>query len=97
MIDVKIYQMKGHLPGKFLGTGHFLCALKDGKLNREDYDEVYTCQRPPGITPEDLFYEFNGIHPQDFRGHSLSVSNVVEIDGKLYFCDTAGFKSFEWM
>jgi hypothetical protein len=31
-------------------------------------------------------------HPSDFRGHSLSVSDVVYLDGKYYYCDSFGYK-----
>ena len=41
---------------------------------------------------EHLFYIFNINHPKDFKGHSLSVSDVVELDGKKYYCDSAGWQ-----
>lgn len=44
---------------------------------------------------EGLFTKFNTNHPADFKGHSLSVSDVIvtETDGKetAYFCNTVGF------
>ena len=41
---------------------------------------------------EHLFYIFNVDHPQDYKGRSLSVSDVVELDGKNYYCDSADWK-----
>lgn len=41
---------------------------------------------------EDLYYKFNMDHPADFRGHSMSVSDVVVLDDAAYFCDDFGFK-----
>lgn len=41
---------------------------------------------------EDLFTKFNIDHPADFTGHSLSVSDIVELDGKNYYCDSCGWK-----
>ena len=42
-----------------------------------------------------LFFQFNMNHPQDFRGHSLSVSDVVTIDRegvvRAYYVDVMGF------
>lgn len=35
--------------------------------------------------------------PQDYRGHSLSVSDIVELEGKTYFCDTFGFVEVKWL
>lgn len=29
--------------------------------------------------------------PDDFKGHSLSTSDIVELDGKLYYCDSFGW------
>ena len=43
-------------------------------------------------TLEDLFFIFNMSRPSDFRGHSLSVSDVVYLDGKYYYCDSFGYK-----
>lgn len=44
---------------------------------------------------EDVFYAFNMSHPDDFVGHSLSVSDIVAIKRnntvEFYFTDTIGF------
>lgn len=45
---------------------------------------------------EDVFAKFNLRHPEDFRGHSLSVSDVVVLTkgstARAYYCDSFGFK-----
>lgn len=45
---------------------------------------------------EELFVKFNINHPDDFRGHSLSVSDVVTIETeegwKWFYCDDIGWK-----
>ena len=41
---------------------------------------------------EALYTKFNIDHPADFKGHSLSVSDVVAVKGKPYYIDTFGFK-----
>ena len=70
----------------------------------EDYQVVYEGQIEPEdptrevhVTNylEDLFYKFNMEHPEDFSGHSLSVSDLVELDGKLYYCDSAGWQEIK--
>lgn len=43
----------------------------------------------------ELFYKFNMERPEDFRGHSMSVSDIVAIDDKLYFCDSYGWQDIE--
>ena len=50
----------------------------------------------PSDTLEKLFQRFNIDIQQDFKGHSLSVSDIVVISGKgeekAYYCDSVGFK-----
>ena len=42
---------------------------------------------------EDLFFIFNMARPEDFKGHSLSTSDIVVLDGKsTYFCDSFGWQ-----
>ena len=57
-----------------------------------DYHIVYECERPNDTTLEDIFYEFNCDHPSDYKGHSLSTSDVVQIDDKVFFCDDIGWE-----
>jgi len=72
---------------------------KDGvQLNKDDYSLVYEGEIGEfrgNATLEALFAQFNTNHPEDFTGHSLSVSDVIVIstDGKdtAYFCDSFGF------
>ena len=68
------------------------------QLNHDDYELVYEGEvgRFRGnATLEALYTQFNTKHPEDFRGHSLSVSDVIviSVDGKdtAYFCDSFGF------
>lgn len=41
---------------------------------------------------EEIYTKFNMYHPVDFKGHSLSVSDVVVVDKDPYFVDSIGFK-----
>ena len=40
---------------------------------------------------DDLFRQFNLNHPEDFHGHSMSVSDVVVLDDRMYYCDNYGW------
>ena len=64
-------------------------------VDKENYTCVYTGRLNPGEGLEDLYYTFNMKRPEDFRGHSMSVSDIVVLhkDGKTkaYFCDRIGF------
>ena len=44
---------------------------------------------------ESIFRKFNLQHPYDFHGHSLSVSDVVNVDGINYYCDIYGWVNTE--
>lgn len=65
------------------------------KMNRDMYDLVWEGEtEADGL--EDVFEQFNLHRPDDFEGHSLSVSDLVERDDGLYFVDSIGFKPVEW-
>lgn len=42
-----------------------------------------------------LFTKFNMSHPDDFLGHSLSVSDIIELDKVWYYCDSYGWVNVE--
>lgn len=39
-----------------------------------------------------LFEQFNVRHPEDYRGRSMSVSDVVYLDNVKYYCDSFGWE-----
>ena len=41
---------------------------------------------------EAVYQKFNTQRPEDFKGHSLSISDVVVVGGDAYYVDKAGFK-----
>ena len=61
-----------------------------------DYDLVYEAALSPTDTLDSLYEKFNLHHPEDFTGHSLSVSDVIVIeqDGQqqAHFVDSFGFQ-----
>jgi len=69
-------------------------ALNHG-FNPKDYEVVYECEREDNYLLDDCFYEFNMKRPEDFTGHSLSVSDIVCLDGKYHYCDDCGWKEID--
>ena len=64
------------------------------EFNFSDYNLIYEGEvevEDVNKTLEDLFTKFNINRPADFKGHSLSVSDIVELDGKYYYCDNVGW------
>lgn len=39
-----------------------------------------------------LFTTFNIAHPKNYHGRSMSTSDVVELDGTKYYCDSFGWE-----
>ena len=54
-------------------------------VQKDNYDLVYSAPLADGETLEDLFVRFNVERPEDFTGHSLSVSDVIVLHhGELH-------------
>ncbi len=66
------------------------------KVEYSNYDFKYSGQLKDGMGLEDIYTKFNIDRPDDFTGHSLSVSDVVVLvkDGETtaHFVDSFGFK-----
>lgn len=70
------------------------------RLTESRYDKVYEAPADADTDCLDKIYmRFNTAHPADFKGHSLSMSDVVVLnqDGKrtAHYVDTWGFKEFQ--
>jgi len=67
---------------------------------KDNYEMVYTgaLQADGSVTDklESLFYTFNQNRPEDFRGHSLSVSDIVALKQQgvvsYHYVDSVGYK-----
>ena len=67
-------------------------------LDLNDYEVVYEgeldCPEMPNAL-EELFEIFNNKRPKDFERRSMSISDIVEIDGKNYYCDFVGWEELK--
>ena len=67
-------------------------------LDLKDYEVVYEgeldCPEMPNAL-EELFEIFNNRRPKDFEGRGMTISDVVEIDGKNYYCDFVGWEELK--
>ena len=91
-----IYQMDtgGEHTYQFMGIES---AQKLGySIDGKDYRMVYAAPWTPTVTLDDIFERFNINRPNDFHGHSLSVSDVIVInrtaETKAYYVDSFGFE-----
>lgn len=89
----KLYQIKDWENNSYIFRG-FNTAQKYG-FNLKDYEVVYSGEVPDDEIEkvlEDFFTLFNVYHPQDFTGRSMSISDIVELDGEYYYTESFGFK-----
>ena len=74
---------------------------KSSKINSSIYDKVFE-GTVDCVNLEEIYTKFNVDHPKEYRGRSLSVSDIVSIHDasshttKHYYCDSIGFKEVEF-
>lgn len=91
-----IYQLKD---GDGMRDYHFasMSELEDKGLSvkLESYEKVYEALKTSEDTLDSIYYKFNMKHPADFRGHSLSVSDVIVFHENgvdtAHYVDSFGF------
>ena len=92
-----IYQIKGGDETRDLRFEPYDRLQAAGNVvDRANYELVYSAPLAPETSLEDIYTCFNIDHPKDFKGHSLSVSDVVVLhqDGQdaAHFVDSVGFR-----
>ena len=91
-----IYQLK-QVPDNrdYLFQPYDRLKEKGVAVDPDKYDLIYTAPLPDLTTLDDIYRKFNLEHPDDFTGHSLSVSDIVVekfSDREVaYYCDMYGF------
>lgn len=95
-----IYQLKrdeSTTDLRFMGSDWL--QKKGLEPNKDNYDLIYTGRLYPSEnrldTLEGLYHTFNTNHPEDFRGHSLSVSDIVALKEQgvvsYHYVDSIGY------
>lgn len=102
-MDIKIYQIPGNGPDfrvyGFASWEDTVKAAGSMAIPRERYKLVWQQRRkkaPAAPLLNELYEIFNVRPPETYRGRSLSVSDVVELDGTPYFCDSFGWQKVKW-
>lgn len=60
-------------------------------LTLDLYDVVFQGTLEDDLDLEDIYMSFQGQKPEGYKGHSVSMSDVVEMEGKYYYCDRYGW------
>ena len=95
-----IYQIKDDSPGENYAFMNMRFIESHGKqIKKEDYKLVYVGELLGNMSLDDIFERFNIDRPKDFRGHSLSVSDIVVLnDGEkvtAHFVDSISFEQLD--
>ncbi len=99
--DFEIYQLKKSDDNIYIRFESLERLAELGqKPDFSNYDKIYggdmSAVNVRGDTVGDkleaVFVKFNLDRPEDFKGHSLSVSDVVVMNDKAYYVDTVGFQ-----
>lgn len=95
-----IYQIKEDSPAEEYHFMNMDFVNRHGiEIRKEDYELVYSGEFSPSDTLDSIFVRFNINRPEDFTGHSLSVSDIVVLNegGKVsaHYVDSIGFEELE--
>lgn len=107
MNEYKIYQVKDEHMREygFCGLREILWTHPGMQgLPREAWEQVYVYRTEKEPSLDWIYGVFNrGVSlfdeetPEDFTGHSMSVSDIIETpEGDLFFCDSMGWKRVTW-
>ena len=82
----------------YMFTSMSLLEKLNLKVDLNNYDEVYIDDLYSSIFSknidilEEIYQKFNIVQkPESYKGHSLSVSDIVVLDGVNYYVDSFGF------
>ena len=95
-----IYQIKDDSPGENYAFMNMRFIESHGmQIKKEDYKLVYVGELSGNMSLDDIFERFNIDRPEDFRGHSLSVSDIIVLnDGEkvtAHFVDSISFEQLD--
>ena len=91
---VKVYQIKN-----ISDVDYAFRDFDEKKFNINDYERVFEKKIEPHFhyTDEDLLEDWFRIfneygYPKEYRGRSLSVSDIIVINNKAYYCEPVGWR-----
>lgn len=92
-----VYQLKSGDETRYHRYISYEDLQKSGlSVDNSNYNLAYNAPIEPKTSLENIFFLLNTKLPEDFKGHSLSVSDIIVLhkDGqdKAYYVDSVGFK-----
>lgn len=97
--NCRIWQLKPESDIMMRFIGYDKTVEKFGEPDLQNYVKVYEGQVETNDL-EGIYAKFNMTHPEGFTGHSLSISDVVElyddIGSEFYYVDQIGFTQIDF-
>lgn len=95
-MKVKLFQISPEEDRHNLMFMNYEFTTKHGGIHEGTYELVFDGELDVKRL-EDVFYIFNCQLPEGYRGRSMSVSDVVWMEGLgTFFCDSFGFKPIKF-
>lgn len=95
----RIWQLKSDVDPKCKFIGYEELIEKFGQVDKDNYKIVYDGELETNNL-EDIYIKFNQDYPYGFKGHSLSMSDVVELydseGSEFNYVDRFGFKEIDF-
>lgn len=106
MMLVSVYQIKDWENSKYMFASWRLAEkyfnLKDYeevysyfvdmRPNKDNGYSVLLTERDVEKILDNTYHMLNVNRPEDFKGHSLSVSDIIAVGNSYYYCDMFGWK-----
>lgn len=97
--DCRIWQLKSDVNPSYKFIGYEELKENFGEPSKENYEIVYDGETETNDL-EAIYMKFNLNHPHGFTGHSLSMSDVVELydstGSEFHYIDRFGFKEIDF-
>ena len=98
-MKIRVYQIDKEKDVNRLAFMSYEFAMEHGWTPKL-YDLIFDGDIP-GEDLDDIFQELNiGVKPENYKGHSLSVSDVCEVIGdeesEFYYCDSFGWEKIDF-
>ena len=85
--DEKIHREFSFMPWEYISNKFSFDNYEkvwDDELKESSNDILENCDK--------IYAEFNINHPVGFKGHSLSVSDIIGFDNEYYYCNRFGWE-----
>jgi hypothetical protein len=94
-MKIQLYQISPEKDKNNLLFRNYDFAVKYGDIDYDSYELVFEGE-VEAKRLDDIYTIFNLHHPEEYKGRSMSVSDIVYAEGLgTFFCDSYGFKPVE--